>query len=135
MKVIYVYSVILVLSILFNNYTLFGLIFDGGNSEKIMILWLFLYAVIFPIKSMFIIFDTYKFSSNFYEYLLFVFISYLASFPLSSIIFFDFKSFNFLEDGGTKYVLYTIYFVGFFSSLSSLLFFLWRRRKMKIVRE
>ncbi len=135
MKVIYVYLVILVLSILFNNYTLFGLIFVGGNTEKIMILWSFLYTVIFPIKSMLVIFERYKFSSNLYKYLLFVSISYLASLLLSSMVFFDFRSFRLRGNGGTKYVLYTIYFVAFVSSLSSLLFFLWRRRKVKILKE
>ncbi len=123
------YLVILVLSIVFNNCTLFGLIFV--NSEKIMGLWLFLYAVIFPIKSMLVIFDTYKFSSSFYKYVIFVFISYLSSLLLSSTIFFDFKNFKFLGDGDTRYVLYSIYFVGFVSSLVSLMFFLWRGRKFK----
>lgn len=135
MKVIYIYLTILVLSILFNNYTLFGLIFVGGDSEKNMILWSFLYTVIFPIKSMLVIFDTYKFSSNFYKYLLFVFISYLTSLFFSSIVFLDFRSFRLRGDGGTKYVLYSIYFVAFVSSLSSLLFFLWRGRKIKILQE
>lgn len=131
MKVLYVYLIILVLSILFNNFTYFGLIFVGGDSEKIMILWCFLYTIIFPIKSMSVVFGGYKLSANFYKYVLFVFVSYLISLFLSGIFFFDFRNFRLRGDGGTKYVISSIYFVSLVSSLSSLLFFLWRGRKLK----
>lgn len=122
MKIVYVYIVILFLSTIFNCYTDFGFSFLL-NTEKMTFLWLFLYAVILPIKLMSFVYGKYKASPNFYQYSFFAFLIYTFSALVSGISFFDFRNFVLLGDGGTKYLLGIIYFVSFVSLVGSFIFF------------
>jgi hypothetical protein len=119
---IYIYAVILFLSTIFNYYTDFGFSFPL-ESEKITLLWFFLYTVILPIKLMSSVYGKYKGFSKFCQYSFFAFLAYILSALVSGISFFDFKNFILLGDGETKYVLGVIYFISFISIVSSFVFF------------
>lgn len=127
MKIAYVYLVILFLSTIFNYYTDFGLSFLL-KSERITLLWVFLYTTILPIKIMSFVYGSYRGSVHFYQYSFFAFLAYLFNTLVSGISFFDFKNFILLGDGGTKYVVEVIYFVSFISLFSSFLFFQFKNR-------
>ncbi|MNQ18212.1 hypothetical protein D3C85_312490 [compost metagenome] len=130
MKIVYIYAVILFLSTNFNCYTDFGFSLLL-KSEKITLLWFFLYTVILPIKLMSSVYGKYKGSSSFCQYSFFAFLAYMISSLISGISFFDFKNFILLGDGGTKYVLGVIYFISFISIVSSFVFFQLKNRNFK----
>ncbi|MBW1654406.1 hypothetical protein [Flavobacterium quisquiliarum] len=130
MKIIYLYSAILFLATIFNCYTDFGFSLVS-KSEKITLLWFFLYNIILPIKLMSFVYGKYKVSSNFYRYSFFAALAYMFSVLVSGISFFDFRKFILLGDGETKYVLGVIYFISFVSIVSSFLFFQVKNRIKK----
>lgn len=130
MKIAYIYALILFLSTLFNCYTDFGFSFLI-KSEKITLLWFFLYSVILPIKFMSSVYGKYRGFSKFCQYSFFAFLAYIFSVVVSGISFFDFKNFILLGDGETKYVLGVIYFTSFVSIVSSFVFFQLKNRNFK----
>lgn len=130
MRIVYIYAVILFLSTIFNCYTDFGFSLLL-KSEKITLLWFFLYTIILPIKLMSSFYDKYKGSSHFCKYSFFAFLAYMCSTLVSGISFFDFRNFILLGDGGTKYVIGVIYFISFISIVSSFVFFQLKDRNFK----
>jgi hypothetical protein len=117
-------------STIFNFYTDFGFSFLL-ESEKITLLWFFLYTVILPIKLMSFVYSKYKGFSKFFQYSFFAFLAYMLSALVSGISFFDFKKIILLGDGGTRYVLGVVYFISFISIVSSFVFFQLRNKKFK----
>ena len=116
----YLYLLILLLSTVLNYYTDFGFLL---KHEIFIIIWLLFYTIIFPISSMFYVFEKYKSTRKLFSISLYVIISYLLSALLSGFNFFNFKTYVVEGDGATKFVVQVIFVVCFLSSMGSLIVF------------
>ena len=124
MKMILLLIIILIFSVLINNYTDFGFLLNYNLTS----LWLFFYVFLLPIGLMILIYNIYKNYTNLNKINLYVFIAYLFSLILSCINFINFRNLEILGDGATKYVMKIIFCLSVMTSLISFLFF---RSKIK----
>lgn len=126
MRKIHLGLAILFLASVFNYYTDFGFLL---NSDALICLWLFFYAIILPIGLMYYFSNRYKTETYLYKISLYIFLFYLLSLFISGFDFFDFDNFEIRGDGATQYVVKMIFIICIVSSFTSLLFFQIKNRK------
>lgn len=120
------YLIIVIGAVIFNYCYSFGFFCKNGDFIGI---WLFFYAIILPVGAMLYVFNNYGSSSNFRKNSLLVFVVYLLSVFISAFESFDFRNFEILGDGETKFIISSILIVCLISSCCSFLVFKIKRGK------
>jgi len=128
MQKIYLGIVTLLLSSLLNYYTDFVFLL---NSDILIFIWLIFYSIMLPIGLMVGVYIKYKSTLNLFKNSLYTFMLYLISVFISGLNFLDFKNFEILGDGATRFIIKIIFTICFVSSLISFCFFQFKNRKYR----